>query len=64
MNIERDPFIDKLQEQLKATLTRELRGKIEPAPVLQNTKSSAIREVGLEDALKELLELEKKTTSS
>jgi hypothetical protein len=64
MNIERDPFIDKLQEQLKATLTRELRGKIEPASVPQNTKSSTIREVGLEDALKELLELEKKITSS
>jgi hypothetical protein len=64
MNIDRDPFIDKLQEQLKATLTRELRGKIEPAPVQQSMKGNTVREVGLEDALRELLELEKKTTSS
>lgn len=64
MKIDRDPFIDSLQEQLKATLTRELKGKIEPAPVQQNTKSNTVREVGLEDALRELLELEKKTTSS
>lgn len=64
MKIDRDPFIDSLQEQLKATLTRELKGKIEPVLVQQNTKSSTVREVGLEDALRELLELEKKTTSS
>jgi hypothetical protein len=64
MKIDRDPFIDKLQEQLKATLTRELKGKIEPTPVQQNIKSSSIREVGLEDALRELLELEKKAISS
>ena len=64
MNIERDPFIDKLQEQLRATLTRELRDKLAPPTAQNNTKSSSIREVGLEDALRELLELEKKTTSS
>lgn len=62
MNIDRDPFIDSLQEQLEATLTKELKGKIESAPVSQNTKSSSVREVSLEDALRELLELEKKTT--
>ena len=62
MNIDRDPFIDSLQKQLEATLTKELKGKIESAPVLQNTKNSTVKEVGLEDALRELLELEKKTT--
>ena len=62
MNIDRDPFIDSLQEQLEATLTKELKGKIESAPVSQNTKSSSVREVSLEDSLRELLELEKKTT--
>jgi len=62
MNIDRDPFIESLQKQLEATLAKELKGKIESAPVLQNTKSSSVKEVGLEDALRELLELEKKTT--
>ena len=62
MNIDRDPFIDSLQKQLEAALTKELKGKIESAPVPQNTKNSTVKEVGLEDALRELLELEKKTT--
>lgn len=59
-NIEKDPFIDSLQQQLTRTLTKELSDKID-VPAEQTTRAG-IKEVGVEEAIRELLELEKRIT--